>query len=212
MGRRDIVIKKLLSLFQWKDLNGKRSKKVNYMLIIGLVGILLLIVSNIFGDQTKNKENHIGIQTEQTASKKQSHNQDSTANVGELEASYKKDLESMLERIEGISEVEVMVNLEATNQKVYEKNLIAGKQFTDENDKNGGTRQIEEHTEETQVVTIRQGDKETPLLIQTKKPEVRGVLIVAKGVDKATRKQWVVEAVTRVLGVPSHRVSVMSKN
>src|SRR5690625_6556456 len=48
------------------------------------------------------------------------------------------------EKIQGVSEVEVMVNLDSTNVKVYEKNLITGQQTTDESDKNGGTRKVED--------------------------------------------------------------------
>lgn len=94
-----------------------------------------------------------------------------TSDVSELETSYEKDLQEMLEKIQGVSEVEVMVNLNSTNVKVYEKNLIAGQQTNDESDKNGGTRKVEDKTEEKTTVLIRQGDKEVPLLIQTKKPK-----------------------------------------
>ena len=135
-----------------------------------------------------------------------------TSDVNELEQTYKKDLELMLSKIQGVENVEVMINLDSTNVKVYEKNLITGKQLTDEKDKNGGNREIEDHTEETEVVLVRQGDQEVPLLIQTKKPSVRGVLVVATGVDHATVKQWVIESTSRVLNVPTHKVSVMPKN
>src|SRR5690625_6668223 len=108
----------------------------------------------------------------------------------------------MLEKIKGVSEVEVMVNLDATNSKGYEKNLIKGQQTTDESDEHGGIRKVEDQTEETQVVFVREGDREIPLLVQTKKPDVRGVFVVAKGVDHATVKMWVIESVAKVLDVP----------
>ena len=95
---------------------------------------------------------------------------------------------------------------------MFEKNLITGKQITDEKDKNGGNREIEDHTEETEVVLVRQGDQEVPLQVQTKKPTVRGVFVVAKGVDHAEVKKWVVDSTSRILDVPTHRVSVMPKN
>src|SRR5690625_7889355 len=100
------------------------------------------------------------------------------------------------EKIQGVSEVEVMVNLDSTNVKVYEKNLIKGQQTTDESDKNGGTRKVEDHTEETKAVLVRQGDQEVPLLIQTKKQTVRGVFVVAKGDDNATVQMCVIEDVS----------------
>ncbi|UOQ42559.1 hypothetical protein MUN89_11240 [Halobacillus salinarum] len=58
---------------------------------------------------------------------------------------------------------------------------------------------------------VRQGDREVPLLTKTEKPKVSGVFVTAKGVDQLTVKGWVVEAVSRVLDVPSHRISVLPK-
>ena len=53
--------------------------------------------------------------------------------------------------------------------------------------------------------------KEGPIISETKKPSVRGVLVVAKGAENIQIKKWIIEAVTRSLDVPSHRVSVMPK-
>src|SRR5699024_12375951 len=64
-------------------------------------------------------------------------------NVGEIEANYEKDLQAMLNQIQGVSEVEVMVNVDSTSVNVYEKDLILGSQATDEEDRNGGMRQVE---------------------------------------------------------------------
>ncbi|AUJ26302.1 stage III sporulation protein AG [Virgibacillus dokdonensis] len=209
------MIEKLKEFFQ-KD-GKKPPKKLSYMIILALVSVMLLIIGNIFSTSSEtDMEEPIQQPTEQasepnskeTASPKEA----TTSNIEELESVYTKDLQTLINKIQGVSEAEVMVNLESTSIKVYEKNLIKGQQTTEETDTNGGTREIEDGTEETQTVLVRQGEKEVPLLIQTKKPEVRGVFVVAKGADHATVKKWIVEAVSRVLDVPTHRVSVMPKN
>lgn len=195
----------------------KLPKKTKYLVIIGVTGLLLLIISNIFSNspspepgqqQTIGKAVQTGQETKPTFKEKKS----TTSNASELETSYEKQLKELLNQIKGVSEAEIMINLDSTKIKVYEKNLITGKQITDESDKNGGTREIEDYSKESQVVLVRQGDKEVPLLVQTKKPEVRGVFVIAKGVDHAMVKKWVIEAVSKVLDVPTHRVSVMSKS
>jgi len=208
------MIKKLIEYFKAEDKSSSTYKKYSYIIVIGLVGLMLLLLGNIFNSTNSEKEikNELSNQNgnaEQVVSKEES---TLTTNVDELEESYQQDLEDMLSKIQGVTDVEVMINLDSTNVKVYEKNLISGKQLTDENDKNGGERQIEDHTEETEVVIVRNGDQEVPLVVQTKKPTVRGVFVVAKGVDHATVKQWVVESTSRVLDVPTHKVSVMPKN
>lgn len=214
MGGRGTLKEKIEKLFQKSDGTKKQPpKKLGYIIILALAGILLLIVGNIFSSSPETaEEQQIEQPMEQPAKEAASNKSATTSDMEELETIYTKDLQELLNKIKGVSEAEVMVNLESTNIKVYEKNLVKGQQTTKESDKNGGTREVEDSTEEAQTVLVRQGEKEVPLLIQTKKPEVRGVFVVAKGADHASVKKWIVEAVSRVLDVPTHRVSVMPKN
>ncbi|WP_339214717.1 stage III sporulation protein AG [Ornithinibacillus sp. FSL M8-0202] len=207
------MINKLQEFLKDK-LNG--SKKTGYVILIGLVALLVILMGNIFSSSSQKDLGQdmprLELESESQSEEVSSHDSGTTSDVSVLEANYQKQLKEMLDKIDGVSEVEVMVNLDSTDVKVYEKNLIKGTQQTEENDRNGGTRNIDELTEETQTVIVRQGDQETPVLVQTKKPKVRGVLVVAKGVESATIKQWVVEAISRVLDVPTHKVSVNPKN
>lgn len=212
-----VILKKFFEKFlQPKNPDGSKntSSKLGYILILGLVGILLIILNNIFSASKEGSEMDRPYEEQQTEEIQVSNTetQDGTATVKELEKSFEADLEEMLNKIQGVSEAEVMVNLNSTDVQVYEKNIIKGQQTTDETDKNGGIRKIEDQTEETQVVFVRQGDREVPLLVTTKKPDVSGVFVVAKGADHATVKKWIVEAVSRVLDVPTHKVSVMPKS
>lgn len=198
---------------QFFSINNEHSKKPLYLVIIATVAIFLLLLGNLF---SANDQKKTTLDLQRPPNEKPEETMNKTdqqdGEVDMLEASYEKDLQQMLEKIQGVSEVEVMINLDSTHVHVYEKNLIKGQQITDEADNNGGIRKVDDQTEETQVVLIRQGDQEVPLLIQTKKPDVRGVFVVAKGVDQPTVKMWVIEAVSKVLDVPSHKVSVMPKN
>ncbi|WP_028783173.1 stage III sporulation protein AG [Thalassobacillus devorans] len=204
---------------KWQDFfsflkkeDGKKLNKRGYIVLIGLIGLLLLMVGNIFQKPSPDPIDMTAPSESGAAAETSINNADTTEGIKELEDSYEKELAPLLENIKGVSEVDVMVNLGATKEKLYDKNLIIGKQTTEESDKNGGERSIEDYSREQQLVLVRQGDQELPLLIQTKKPNVKGVLVVAKGVDHMQVKQWVVEAISRVMDVPSHRVSVMPKN
>src|SRR5699024_847230 len=123
--------------------------------------------------------------------------------ISEMEAQYEKSLQEMLNKINGITEVEVMVNIDSTNVQMYEKDIVFGSQTTVETDQGGGRRTVEDESKETKVVYVRQGGQEVPVLLKTEKPLVRGVCIIAKGVENATVKQMVTEAVSRVLDVPT---------
>jgi stage III sporulation protein AG len=200
--------------FQPKSGSKKVSNKIGYIIILGLIGILLIFLNNILTTSSDEAEMDKTVEPQQKENIEVSNaeNNESTSDVEVLEKDFEKDLEEMLNKIKGVSDVEVMVNLASTNVQVYEKNIIKGQQTTDETDKNGGIRKVEDQTEETQIVFVRQGDREVPLLVTTEKPEVNGVFVVAKGADHATVKKWIVEAVSRVLDVPTHKVSVMPKS
>ncbi|MFD1850591.1 stage III sporulation protein AG [Oceanobacillus bengalensis] len=210
-------MKKIIEkLFQPKNSESGKviSGKAGYVIILGLIGLLIIVISNIFSptDDEANMDQQFEQAQEQEVQATNSDEIATTSEVDELEKSFETDLEEMLNKIQGVSDAEVMVNLASTNVSIYEKNLISGRQSTEESDRNGGTRKVEDRTEETQVVFVRQGDREVPLLVTTERPEVSGVFVVAKGADHATVKNWIVEAISRVLDVPTHRVSVMPKS
>ncbi|RDW21960.1 stage III sporulation protein AG [Oceanobacillus chungangensis] len=207
------------NFFRPKDTTGSNhpiSKKTGYIIVLGLIGLMIIILSNFFSPAKEEMgvEFDPAINNPQHEEVEVSNPEESplTSDVAELEKNYEQDLEGMLNKIQGVTDAEVMVNLESTKVNIYEKNLIIGEQSTDENDRNGGTRKVEDHTEESQIVFVRQGDREVPLLVKTERPKVSGVFVVAKGADHATVKSWIVEAVSRVLDVPTHRVSVMPKS
>lgn len=206
----DNPIKKITEWF--KKTSDSNMSKSNYLIILACIGVIMLIISQLFSKSNQPEVEEYGlIQTEiqeiEAATKQKSNDP-----LIELEQAYQADLAAMLEKISGISNVEVMVNLDATGETIYEKNLIVGTQTTVESDQGGGTRNIDDLTEEQQVVIIRQGDQEVPLIVQNKKPTVRGVLVVANGVEEIQIKQWATEAVSRVLNVPPHRISIMPRS
>lgn len=189
---------------------GQGSNRKRYIILVVLIGILLILVSNTFTASKKDPSSQ-PFETDMLREESDIEEVSLISNVKEIEESYETDLKGMLNQIKGVSEVEVMVNVDSTNQNIYEKDLIIGLQETDELDKNGGTRTVSDEMQETKLVYVRQGDQEVPLLIQTKKPDVRGVFIIAKGAEDATVKKWIVDSVSRVLDVPTYRISVMPK-
>ena len=77
-------------------------------------------------------------------------------------------------------------------------------------EKEGAGRLVDQLKDE-QVVILRNGSSEEPVILMTKKPQVRGVLVVAKGAENAQVKAWITEAIQRVLQVQANRVSVLPK-
>ncbi|MEH6891343.1 stage III sporulation protein AG [Bacillus sp. JJ864] len=203
----------LRNLFKGNEKDEKEKKiSAKFLIILLILGIILMFSSNLF--QTKNPEVPVlKSQTEQvkdvpTFGQK---NSDNKSIIDKYEKEYEQQLKEALESVIGVKDVTIEVNLDSSEEKILDKNSVKRSQTTDETDKEGGKRKVEDESMDKKTVIVRQGDKETPIVLREDKPKVRGVLVVAKGVDNLQVKQMVIEAVTRMLEVPSHRVSVLPK-
>lgn len=195
---------KLINFKDWIQGDKKRM----YIFALGIIGLVLLLFNQPFS--SKDNEPTFIVKDE-PKEENPSQDTDYKGDVAEVEAKYEKDLVAMLNKIKGISEVEVMVNVDSTHVQVYEKDVITSKQQTEEQDKSGGLRELADESKETRLVTVREGEKEKPLLVQTKKPEIRGVFITAKGLEQPSVKKNIIDAVAKVLGVSTYRISIIEK-
>ncbi|MET3684308.1 stage III sporulation protein AG [Alkalibacillus flavidus] len=188
-----------------------RPTKRSYVMLIGLIGLLLLIVSNVFSNDSSGPTPPS--QEEAWTSDKQSEQSGDTDDqkIKSLQDDIRTNLEQALESVAGVHEVEVSLQLDSSAIHVYEKNETTTYQYTDEEDQNGGIREVEDESIDEQTVLMRENNREEPLLVQTKTPPIRGVLIVAKGVDQIHIKERVIDSVSRLLDVSTHRIAVMPK-
>ncbi|MBP3039760.1 stage III sporulation protein AG [Bacillaceae bacterium Marseille-Q3522] len=197
---------------QKKD-GDKKPAKYQYLLLVLLFGAAIMLISNLFSQQeasTVTKQTNQQ-QDEDVAAFGSSSEGDRNDIIAAYERAYETQLKEALINITGVEDVTVVVNVAATEKKVLEKNLKSQIQTTTEEDQEGGKRKIEDQSIDEQLVIIREGDKEVPIVVETQKPDIDGVLIVAEGADNIQVKKWIIEAVTRALDVPSHRVAVMPK-
>ncbi|MCY8205079.1 stage III sporulation protein AG [Bacillus sp. N12A5] len=214
------VLKKQFLPGQTKDGEKPKLTKYHYFLFVFVLGVSFMLVSQLFSspEKTENAKPITAVSSQDTKDSKEktaevfkASKSEPKNSIDDYEKEYENQLKEILETIIGVDDVSVVVNVDATSLKVYEKNKSNKNTTTEETDKEGGTRSVTDQTSEEEIVMIKNGDKETPVVVQTKKPDIRGVLVVAQGVDNVQIKQTIIEAVTRVLDVPSHRVAVAPK-
>ncbi len=207
-------LQSLLKPSSEKQGSEKKLTKYHYAIFIFVVGVAFMLVSNTFKDSTSSDP-------ELAVFKEQQENEDEPAfsqkkggmsdQIQEAEIYYENQLKEILESALGVGEVNIMVNVEATESNVYEKNSTSQTQITNETDREGGERKVEDTSNDEQLVIIRNGYTETPVIIKTKRAGISGVFVVAAGAENIQVKASIIEAVSRVLDVPSHRVSVLPK-
>ncbi|GGA39746.1 stage III sporulation protein AG [Kroppenstedtia guangzhouensis] len=192
---------------------GDGSKRVNafrWLIIVGCFGVALMILSSFF-----SVHEEVGLPETQNQVKKEEsavwNKKDENMTIKDYESLYEARLTEVLSKIVGVDDVEVMVNLDSSEETVVEKDIRRSNQVTDEQDQKGGTRKSNQENSDEKVVLQRKGDGEQPIVLKKLKPQVRGVLVVAKGAENLKVKAAMIEAIQRVLDVPMHRISVMPK-
>ncbi len=127
--------------------------------------------------------------------------------------SLDKQLEQILSQINGVGDVDVMVTYETSTEVVPALNITKSQQTTEELDKQGGTRTVnQENTTENVVTTSGENYNNSPIVIKEIKPLIRGVIIVAEGANNPQIKNELMEAVTTIFQIKSHKVKVYPKN
>ena len=131
-----------------------------------------------------------------------------TSDNEDYETVLEKKLTNMLSKMEGAGAVSVMVTLEANEEKILAEDTSCNSQRTEEKDQAGGTR-VADSMQQTKDVVLQNGN--TPYVVKEYAPEIRGVFILAEGADNSVVKNQITEAVSKLLDVPVHKISVEKK-
>ncbi len=198
--------KQLQNLFKNRE-NKPANKKIQvYIYILICLGIIIMLISNMTSTFVPDEQEQLAnTEAKDNAEEKHPHS------IAEYERYYETQLKEILSEAIGVTNVSVKVNIASTEKKIHEKNRRNEKQITEEKDQEGGTRTIENHSIDEQVVIINNGEEDEAVVIGTEKPKVTGVIVVAEGAENLRVKQQIIEAVTRFLHIPSHQVSVLPK-
>lgn len=153
--------------------------KTNIVVIIGFLGVLLILLSEIpFGSNSNE-------------SSKKCEQKSNTTYVELLEDKTTEIVSS----INGVGKCKVMITVMQSNENVYAKNI-------DENNQHGYYSQNNEY------VLYKGENGETPVLIKENYPKVTGVAIVCDGGDKIEVKKQIMDTVTSLFGISSSHISI----
>ena len=201
-------------LFQKLEGDEKKTKRLGWILILGALGVAIMILSSFIqvreASLPPDKKASPQAEADATPASADSSSNDAVSMV-EYEQRYEKELEEVLSKIVGVEDVSVIVNLNSTVEEVLQVDKRESRQVTTETDKSGGKRSITQDTEDQKTAYYRSENGEKPVVVKKLKPQVRGVLVVARGVENLKVKAVVIEAVQRTLDVPVHRISVLPK-
>lgn len=127
------------------------------------------------------------------------------------EQQLEERLKELLSHVEGVGQVEVMIVLKSSEEKIWRVDRNTSYSSTQETDANGGTRDI--RSQETTEGTILSGQSgaEGPLLEKEMRPEISGVVVTADGGGSPTVQAEISAAVEALFDVPSHKIKVLKR-
>ena len=176
----------------------KLFRKDNLLILI-LSGVLLFVIAL---PVTSSKNRQSPQQKSEPVKNMEDSRDENEAYVSDLE----KRLETLIGAMEGVGNAKVMITLDSTEEIVIEKERSLSRDNTTETDNAGGKRVIERLDSKEQTV-YRAG--ESPFVIKTKYPRIRGVVVVASGAGSGNVSKNITDMVEALLEVDAHRVKVV---
>lgn len=199
-----------------KKQKGKKSSMTTLILLAMIGAALMLAGQFITHKQSKAPASDTQVFSQKDTAKlsevKSKVSKSSFSSIDEYEAYYDQNLKDILEQISGVSHVSVMVTFASSEKSIYQDNVKTQNNQTNETDKNGGKREVNEKSQDNEVVMVGEGDNKKPVVVGKEQPEVRGVLVVADGAENPSRQLWIMEAVSTVLDIPTYKVKVLPKS
>ena len=175
---------------KWKELIQKAGP-VRLVLVV-LCGIVLLLLS--CGGLTVGSGTGSGKATGSTGQDVQSTDDDSTKeSLSQYRERMENELVTILEQVQGVGKVQVMLTVQASNEKVTLKDSTT-----------------QENKQQEETVLVEDSDRNSsPYIIQEKEPELEGVVVVCDGGDRAEVKREITDAVGALFHIESHKIKVM---
>ena len=203
---------KLKSLINPEEGSKNNKKKIENLIFFVIILIITIVVINIIwnGDKKSSKDENLQNDTSKQLARQ---NTNATIEVGsnstnELEIRLK----DILSKIQGVGEVEVLINYSESSEIVPMYNENTKSSNTEETDTSGGTRTIEETDSQKEIIYQEDSGEKTPITQKVVEPKIEGAIITAKGANNAEVKAKIIQAVEAVTGLATHKIQVFEMN
>ena len=167
------------------DFKKLKSIKPIYLFAALSFGVIIVLLSGFSSDKPPPREENVQLNTVPDAS------------------DIEKRLEEIINSIDGVSDATVFVTYENSGVKKV------ATETEEENSERDGQKSF---SHKTTAVTKKEGNEQYPFVKEETLPQIRGVIIAAKGLGRAGLDAAITDAVSSAVGVSLHRVKILSKD
>ncbi len=193
-----------MSINEFKERLRKSLKQRNIknLMLILLVTIMCYLSLSYF-----TNVNNISNSEDTVKASTMTYSLEGVESISAYEEKQQQDLKSLLEKMEGVGSVEVKINYESSEIKVPAIDSATQRNTTEETDTEGGVRNNTEVSSDNSIV-MANGDE--PLVLQTNKPNITGIIIVAEGGTDSKIRYNIQKAVSSLYDIGMDKVNVLS--
>lgn len=190
-----------------KKTEGNPKKTIENLVVFVIILVVTIVAINMIWKEDKQNpseqdDTKVLAQKNQTIQEKESQ----VVEQNELE----QKLETILSKIEGAGNVEVLITYSQSSELVPVYNESSTVSTTEESDQQGGTRKIEENTTQKEVIYEENSGQKELVTQKVINPKVEGAIILAEGAEDSTVKTNIVQAVEAVTGIATHKIQVFT--
>lgn len=157
----------------------KSQKGVKISVCLGLLGLLLILISNCDKDTSQTTTQDLSISTTEN-----------------YKINLENNLQDLISKVSGAGETKVMVTLSNGEENIYAEEI---KQQTNSD----GSKEYESN-----YITISSGSGKSALISSVKTPTVMGVVVLCKGGSKGQVKEDIYNIVSALTNVSSDKIYV----
>lgn len=185
-----------------------KQKNISTLILVLLVVIGIYFFVSYF-TSVNNISNSVVTMNTDDGKNNINNNEDSVVS-GAYEKEQEESLKNILKQIEGVGNVEVKIHFEGSEVKVPAVDNNTQKSTTEETDGDGGKRVNQQETEGGKVVMSSSGSGNEPFILETIKPRISGVMVVAEGAENSKIKYEITKAVSSLYDISLEKVNVFS--
>ena len=201
-------LKKLISNNEEEEQSGNDKRKIENLVFFVVILIITVVAINLIWNGKKNKKQ----QSLNDNSKKLDTSENNTNTEITNSNNLEEKLKNILSKIQGVGNVEVCLNYSESSETVAMYNESSKVSTTEETDTSGGNRKIQETDTQKDIIYQEENGKKTPITQKTIQPKIEGAIITATGVNNATTKNNIIQAVEAVTGLATHKIQVFEMN
>ncbi|AYO30705.1 stage III sporulation protein AG [Biomaibacter acetigenes] len=184
-------------------LKNPKNKAISHLIVIFAIGFLFLSLAKTIAPPMRPQDI--------TGTDSISIAQTPAAVEQSYEERLEKQLAEVLKKVHGVGDVSIMITLENDMMVEPAFNTINSQKTSEEKDSEGGVRTVTETQSNRQVVVLRKGGEDEPLVVKKSTPMIKGVLIVADGASSSRIIEQITRAAATVLDIPVYKIKVLAK-